>query len=164
MTLATGELADATARVRTDRVGMHRRLDQVPTSQGSFSMDRPTSMTLRIGRDELPGTPEADRFLGADHGGVPVSFFLVHSPPGARVELHAHPYPEVFILQAGRATFQVDDTEVTAGPDEIVIAPAGAPHGFANTDTEELRLTAIHPAAEMSSQWLSPPLGQRKAD
>ena len=127
-------------------------------------MDRPTSMTLRIGRDQLPGTPEADQFLGADHGGVPVSFFLVHSPPGARVELHAHPYPEVFILQAGRATFQVDDTEITAGPGEIVIAPAGAPHGFANTGVEELRLTAIHPAAEMSTQWLTSPSPKRKAN
>ena len=126
-------------------------------------MPRATSMTLRIGRDELPGTPEADQFLGADHG-VPVSFFLVHSPPGARVELHAHPYPEVFILQAGRATFEVDETEITVGPGEIVIAPAGAPHAFANTGAEELRLTAIHPAADMSTQWLTSPVGERKAD
>jgi quercetin dioxygenase-like cupin family protein len=118
-------------------------------------MPRATSTTLRIGRNQLPGTPEADQFLGEDHGGVPVSFFLVHSPPGARVELHAHPYPEVFILHAGRATFDVDDSEITARPGEIVIAPAGAPHRFANTGAEELRLTAIHPAAEMSTQWLT---------
>ena len=126
-------------------------------------MPRATSMTLRIGRDELPGTPAADQFLGADHG-APVSFFLVHSPPGARVELHAHPYPEVFILQAGRATFEVDETEITARPGEIVIAPAGAPHRFANTGGEELRLTAIHPAAEMSTRWLTSPVAEREAN
>jgi MFS family permease len=79
-----------------------------------------------------------------------VSFFLVHSPPGASVALHSHPYPEVFILQAGRATFEVDEIEITAVAGDIVIAPAGAPHQFANTGGEELRLTAIRPASEMS--------------
>ena len=63
-------------------------------------MSKPTSMTLLIGHDELPGTAEADQFVGARHGGVPVSFFLVHSRPGASPELHTHPYPEVFILHA----------------------------------------------------------------
>jgi quercetin dioxygenase-like cupin family protein len=117
-------------------------------------MSKARSMTLRIGQTELPGTPEARQFVGAHHGGVPVSFFLVHSPRGAKVELHAHPYPEVFILETGRATFEVDEMEITARPGEIVIAPAGAPHRFANTGPGELRLTAIHPAAEISTEWL----------
>ena len=127
-------------------------------------MPKATSMTLRIGQTELPGTPEAHQFVGAYHGDVPVSFFLVHSRPGARVELHAHPYPEVFILHAGRATFEVDDTQITAGPGEIVIAPAGAPHRFANTGAEELRLTAIHPAAETSTQWLTSAASQVRGE
>jgi quercetin dioxygenase-like cupin family protein len=101
-------------------------------------------MTLRIGHTELTGTPDARRFVGAYHGGVPVSFLLVHSPPGANVKAHAHPYPEVFICDAGRATFELDETEFTARPGELVIAPAGAPHRFANTGAGELRPTAIH--------------------
>ncbi len=112
-----------------------------------------TSTTL-IGRNDLPGTEEAHQFVGARHGGIPASFFLVHSPPGAGVEPHIHPYPEVFILEAGRATFEVDEIEITALSGDIVIAPAGAPHRFANTGREELRLTAIHPASEMRTEWL----------
>ena len=54
-------------------------------------MSKATSETLLIGQHELPGTADAHQFLGAQHGGVPVSFFLVHSPPGASVALHSHP-------------------------------------------------------------------------
>jgi quercetin dioxygenase-like cupin family protein len=127
-------------------------------------MPKARSMTLRIGQTELPGTPQAHQFVGAYHGDVPVSFLRVHSPPGARVELQAHPYPEVFILHAGRATFELDETEITARPGEIVIAPAGVPHRFANTGVEELRLTAIHPAAEITTQWLRSALAEQKGE
>ena len=82
--------------------------------------------------------------------------------PPAPGSTACHPYPEVFILHAGRATFEVDHIEITAMPGDIVVAPAGAPHRFANTGAEELRLTAIHPAAEMSTQWLTPPPAGRK--
>jgi quercetin dioxygenase-like cupin family protein len=127
-------------------------------------MPKARSMTLRIGQTELPGTPEARQFVGAHHGDVPVSFFLVHSPPGAKEELHAHPYPEVFILETGRATFEVDQTEITARPGEIVIAPAGAPHRFTNTGADELRMTAIHPAAEVTTEWLRSPLAENRGE
>ncbi|MGB0096220.1 MAG: cupin domain-containing protein [Solirubrobacteraceae bacterium] len=78
--------------------------------------------------DDLPGNQEAHRFDGAEHGGTSVSFFLAHSPPGAGPKLHRHPYPEIFILQAGRARFQIEDMEITAEPGQIVLAPAGVPH------------------------------------
>ena len=35
-----------------------------------------------IRRDDLPGTPGGVRFVGSDHGGMPVSFFLVHGLSG----------------------------------------------------------------------------------
>ncbi|MGB0095352.1 MAG: cupin domain-containing protein [Solirubrobacteraceae bacterium] len=124
-------------------------------------MSKATSETLLIGQHELPGTADAHQFLGAQHGGVPVSFFLVHSPPGASVALHSHAYPEVFVLRAGRATFEVDEIEITAVAGDIVIAAAGAPHQFVNTGGEELGLTAIHPASEMSTHWLTPALSEK---
>jgi quercetin dioxygenase-like cupin family protein len=117
-------------------------------------MSKVASARVPIECRGLPGTEDAHQFVGAHHGGVPVSFFLVHSNPGAAVQLHTHSYPEVFILHAGRATFEVDEVEITAGPGDIVIAPAHAPHRFANTGADKLRLTAIHPAAEMSTEWL----------
>ena len=98
-------------------------------------MSKVTSETLLIGHHELPGTGAAHRFVGARHGGVPVSLFLVHSDPGARV-----------------------------APHNIVIAPAQALHQFANTGGEELRLTAIHPASQMSTHWLTPPRREESQD
>jgi quercetin dioxygenase-like cupin family protein len=93
----------------------------------------------------LPGNDEAHRFVGAEHGGIPVSMFLVHSAPGDRPELHKHPYPEVFVIEAGQATFQIANTEITCSGGQIVIAPASTPHRFTNTGSDQLRLTAIHP-------------------
>jgi mannose-6-phosphate isomerase-like protein (cupin superfamily) len=86
-----------------------------------------------------------------------VSLILVHSAPGAGPELHRHPYPEVFVIEAGVATFRVADAEVVAGPGQIVIAPAGEYHGFTNSGRGELRLTAIHAASEFSTEWLARP-------
>jgi mannose-6-phosphate isomerase-like protein (cupin superfamily) len=38
-----------------------------------------------------------------------------------------------------------------------VIAPANAAHGFTNTGPVELRITAIHTAAEFTTEWLGDP-------
>jgi oxalate decarboxylase/phosphoglucose isomerase-like protein (cupin superfamily) len=67
------------------------------------------------------------------------------------------------LLQQPDRAGQVDQIEITAVPGDIVIAPAGAPHQFVNTGDEELRLTAIHPASEMSTQWLAPARSEEPA-
>ena len=40
---------------------------------------------------------------------------------------------------------------------QIVVAPANTYHGFTNTGTDELRLTAIHTASSVNTEWLSEP-------
>jgi quercetin dioxygenase-like cupin family protein len=112
-------------------------------------------MTLRIKLSELPGPPDAPRFVGEDHGGVPISMFLVKARPGSGPRLHRHPYPEVFVLDAGQAEFQIGDDHLTAEPGDILIAPAGAPHRFTSLGDQQLRLTAIHTAPEMDTEWLT---------
>ncbi len=112
------------------------------------------TMSLLIELNDLPGDEAAHRFVGADHGGVPVSFFLVHAAPGVGPELHRHPYPEVFVIEAGEASFHAADSETTAIAGQIVVVPAGAPHRFTNTGLGQLRLTAIHPADRMDTEWL----------
>ena len=42
---------------------------------------------------------------------------------------------------------------MTAG--DIVIAPAGAAHRFTSVGDEQLRLTAIHTASTMDTEWLT---------
>jgi quercetin dioxygenase-like cupin family protein len=105
--------------------------------------------------EDLPSTEHAHEFLGAEHGDVPFSIILVHAAPGAGPRLHRHPYAEVFVVETGEASFQLgDDTMVVRGG-EIVVGPANVPHGFTNTGTGQLRLTAIHGAEAFDTEWLT---------
>jgi mannose-6-phosphate isomerase-like protein (cupin superfamily) len=111
---------------------------------------------LLIRRGDLPGSPEAQQFIGAEHGGLPISLFLVDDRPGAGPLLHRHPYPELFVIHAGRADFEIDGTRLIATAGDIVIAPAQTAHRFTNAGNEPLRITAIHTAANMDTEWLQP--------
>ncbi len=114
----------------------------------------PTSLLIR--RSDLPGSPQAPRFIGAEHGGLPISLFLVADRPGAGPRLHRHPYPELFIVHAGQADFEIDSARLIATAGDILIAPAQTPHRFTNTGDEQLRVTAIHTAPTMDTEWLEP--------
>jgi quercetin dioxygenase-like cupin family protein len=118
-----------------------------------------------IAFDDLPHTPHAHELVGAEHGGLPFSVILVHSRPGVGPAIHRHPYPELFIVEEGEATFRLGDQErvVTAG--HVVVGPSDVPHGFTNTGQGTLRLTAIHGVprfitdwlGEADREWVSPP-------
>jgi quercetin dioxygenase-like cupin family protein len=110
-----------------------------------------------INARDLPGSDRARRFEGVDHG-ADVSFFVIDGPPGHVVELHRHPYQEVFVVHAGRVRFTAGDATLDAVAGDVVVVPAGAPHGFANTGQERLRMTGIHVAAAMQTEWLEPGL------
>lgn len=124
-----------------------------PTATPTTTPREPTSLLLV--HSDLPGSPEAHRFIGAEHG-VPISLFLVDDRPGAGPRLHRHPYPELFIVHAGQADFEIDDARLIATAGDILIAPAQAPHRFTNTGDEQLRVTAIHTAPTMDTEWLEP--------
>jgi len=94
-------------------------------------------------------------FEGTDHG-AGISFFLVDSAPGRGPRLHRHPYEEVFIVREGRATFRLGDDAVEAEPGDVVVAPAGTPHGFTNSGSGQLRLVAVHESPEFVTEWLEP--------
>jgi quercetin dioxygenase-like cupin family protein len=117
------------------------------------SADAPT---LLIRAADLPGSPDAHRFIGDEHGGLPLSLFLVNSPPGSGPLLHRHPYPELFIVHAGQARFEIDGVCQTATSGDILIAPAGTAHRFTNVGRGRLRITAIHTAPAMNTEWLDP--------
>ena len=110
-------------------------------------------IVLTAGTDLAAGIT-AERFGGREHGGgVEISFFLNHTPPGRVVSDHRHPYGEVFILLDGEATFRVDGAEASARGGQVVVAPAGAMHGFRNSGTGTLEMISIHAAAEMVTEW-----------
>jgi quercetin dioxygenase-like cupin family protein len=95
----------------------------------------------------------AQVFNGADHD-VDVSFFVNHAAPGRTVAMHRHPYPEVFLIQDGEATFTVDGEEMAARGGQVIVVPAGASHGFHVTGDRPLEMVSLHPVAEMETEWL----------
>ncbi|MBD0293442.1 MAG: cupin domain-containing protein [Jiangellaceae bacterium] len=110
-----------------------------------------------IAFDDLEHTEHSHEFVGAEHDGVPFCFILVHAGPGVGPKLHRHPYPEVFVLQDGQATFRIGDRTVEVEAGQVVVSPPGEAHGFVNTGTGELCLIAIHGAGRFATEWLSGP-------
>ena len=119
--------------------------------------------SLRVSVNELSGRPGARRFIGAHHGRLPISLFLVDDGPGAGPRLHRHPYAEVFVVQEGEARFEIDELRLTATAGDILIAPAMSTHRFTNAGESQLRLTAIHTAPDMDTDWLEPTTDPRSA-
>ena len=122
---------------------------------------KPAGEGDRIGQildlDDLSHTIQSHEFVGAEYGDVPFSVILVHSTPGAGPQLHRHPYAEVFIVESGEATFRLGDETVVVRGGHVVVGPPDVPHGFTNTGTDELRLTAIHGAPRFDTEWLTEP-------
>ncbi len=113
------------------------------------------STNLRLAPGSLPHTDNAVIFTGAEHGGVPVSMFLVDAPPGSGPRPHRHPYPEVFVIHSGRAVFRLGGDDIEGRSGDILIAPTGVVHSFTVVGQTDLRLTAIHPSPRIETEWLS---------
>ena len=101
--------------------------------------------------DTTPHGRTTFRFEGADHG-AQVSGFIVRSQPGEGPQLHRHPYEEIFILEAGTATFTVEGETVELVAGQMLVAPAGAVHRFVNSGDGQLTMTTIHPAPRIEQE------------
>jgi mannose-6-phosphate isomerase-like protein (cupin superfamily) len=95
----------------------------------------------------------AGQFEGAAYGSD-VSFFVVHMREGQGPPLHAHPYSETFVVQTGRARFELGDRSVEATAGDVVVAPPETPHAFRAVGPEILEMVNIHAAARMKTTWL----------
>jgi quercetin dioxygenase-like cupin family protein len=120
-----------------------------------MALDDATDRGAILPLDALDHTEHAHEFVGAEHGDVPFSVILVHSQPGVGPKLHRHPYPEVFIVEEGEATFRLGDETIIVPGGHVVVGPPDVPHGFTNSGTGELRLVAIHGAGRFDTEWLA---------
>ncbi len=111
-------------------------------------------MTVSISRGELPYSGSSYEFEGYQYGAVGISFLLFDGRPGSGPKLHRHPYPEVFIVQEGQATFTVGDSEIEATGGQILIVPPNHPHKFINSGDGPLRQIDIHISERMITDWL----------
>ena len=107
-----------------------------------------------INRDELPFSGGAHELEGYLYGNVPACLIFVDGPPGSGPKLHRHPYPEIFVVQEGTATFTVGEATIAAGAGQVLIAPAGVPHKFVNSGNGSLRQLDIHLNDRFVTEWL----------
>src|SRR5215510_865660 len=94
----------------------------------------PFAVRRVIPLDELEHTPHAHEVEGvALDEDVRFSVILVHSAPGVGPKVHRHPYPEVFVVESGEATFRIGDSTIVVEGGHVVVSPSGEAHGFTNT-------------------------------
>ncbi|HEV8509289.1 MAG TPA: cupin domain-containing protein [Gemmatimonadales bacterium] len=66
--------------------------------------------------------------------------------PGQTQAVHTHASADKFyVVLTGKATFVVGTQHLTAGPGDLIPAPAGIPHGVAHADERTLVLIAMAP-------------------
>jgi mannose-6-phosphate isomerase-like protein (cupin superfamily) len=64
--------------------------------------------------------------------------------PGQEQKAHAHAEADkVYYVLEGRGSFLIDDETRELGAHQIVLAPAGAPHGVRNTSDGRLTLLVL---------------------
>jgi len=106
-----------------------------------------------VRQDELPWSNIARELVGADHGsGLCVIF--VDAEPGRGPSLHTHPYEEVLIILEGQATLDDGEARRDVGAGDVVLIPAGQPHGFVNSGEGRLRQIDIHVSPSFATEWL----------
>ncbi len=139
------------ARPQPARCGRPRPARPVHHEEGAILSERRGTI---VPFDGLDHTKHADELVGADFGDLPFSVILVHSSPGVGPKLHRHPYAEVFIVEAGQATFRIGDETAVVEAGHVVVSPPGEAHGFTNSGAGQLRLIAIHGAPRFDTEWL----------
>jgi quercetin dioxygenase-like cupin family protein len=103
-------------------------------------------VTQPLSLDDLRRSPVSALFEGHRHGAVALSFYVTTFPPGRGPGLHLHPYPEVFLVEAGEGVFTIGDAEHRAGADSVLAVPAETPHRFVNGGEGTLRVLSLHPS------------------
>jgi quercetin dioxygenase-like cupin family protein len=91
--------------------------------------------------------------VGSEHG-LDITLLFVDAEPGDGVAPHRHPYPEVFIVQEGQATYVIDGQRLEAAAGDILFTDADEVHSFVNSGTGPLRQVDIHLSPTFSTQWL----------
>jgi quercetin dioxygenase-like cupin family protein len=84
------------------------------------------------------------RVLRGEVHGLSTSVMLSRIVPGSGPRRHRHPHAEIFVVDEGRGTFDVDGEQILAEAGDVILIPPDAWHAFTNSGDGQLRLTAIH--------------------
>ncbi len=98
----------------------------------------------RVRQQDLPFQGSSHQFIGADHGDVNVSAFLLSALPGRGPGPHRHPYDEVQFVREGRGLWTVDGRTFEAGAGDILVIKAGEIHSFQSIGDTALMQVDVH--------------------
>jgi mannose-6-phosphate isomerase-like protein (cupin superfamily) len=80
-----------------------------------------------------------------EQDGVNASIYVTEFEPGDGPRLHRHPYPEVFLVEAGIARFEAGGRQLDVGPGNFVVVPPETAHRYENPGPGPLRVLSVHP-------------------
>jgi quercetin dioxygenase-like cupin family protein len=82
-----------------------------------------------------------DEGIWLDH----VEVHLVTHPAGQVKEMHTHEPPQdhVIVMRSGRMRWTVDDQSLEASPGDVIVTPAGTPHGYEVLGDEPARVVCV---------------------
>ena len=99
---------------------------------------------FRIRQQDLPFQGSSHQFVGADHGDVGISAFLLSALPGRGPGPHRHPYDEVQFIREGQGLYVVEGQEFEACAGDILVIKAGEVHSFRCIGERPLVQVDIH--------------------
>ena len=105
--------------------------------------------TLEKWRDGVMTQPRVSFLAGARQ----LCIFDQFCDPGLGAPTHIHAVEEVLEVFAGRAEIWIEDEKQIVEPNQSVLIPAGARHGFRNVGTEVLHVRATLAAAIFEAQY-----------
>lgn len=107
--------------------------------------------------------PWAGEFQGTEFGSEVSIIFTSIDRSGEGPELHRHPYSETFIVRSGTVVFSDGISSFEASAGEIVVVPAGVPHGF-SCKGEHAEMVDIHASPRFVTEWLAEPAESTSLD
>lgn len=83
-----------------------------------------------VRQQDLPFVGSSHQFVGAEHGDVNASVFLLNAQPGNGPGPHRHPYDEIQFVREGRGLWTVNGKTFEGGAGDIFVIKAGEIHSF----------------------------------
>jgi quercetin dioxygenase-like cupin family protein len=99
---------------------------------------------VHVRQQDLPFVGSSHQFVGAEHGDVNVSVFLLRALPGAGPSAHRHPYDEIQFVREGRGLWTVNGRSFEGATDDIFVIKAGEIHSFKAIGDEPLIQLDVH--------------------
>lgn len=111
-----------------------------------------------INRENAPKTeiyPGVERWSLVDgaQGSQSLTVSEVVTSAGAAPPLHYHPTEEAMLITEGTLEAYLGDEVFTVTAGQIVLAPPGVKHGFANISDAPATVYGIHPTNNVETIW-----------